>query len=200
MKKLVTAAMAVALVIGASTAMAQDTLDIGIFADPAGTQSTTGELAGQGSLYVVAFGLDTVSLSAYEMSVTGIPASLLLFPTVFWPATAIAGPGGDNDFIAATGGCVQGDAVTALVTIPYFVAGPIVADTAVCIGAAEANSVPGAPGFGRCDVDPAVLVPFGIAQNGGEVYPDGCLILNATDPGAVVDTETSSFGEIKARF
>jgi hypothetical protein len=44
-----------------------------------------------------------------------------------------------------------------------------------------------------------VVTAFGVATNGGQDYPDGCLILNATNTGPV-DNETSSFGEVKARF
>jgi hypothetical protein len=56
---------------------------------------------------------------------------------------------------------------------------------------------PSLPGYPCCE---ALLQPFGVAQNGGGVYPDGCLIIHPTVEDAVVPNDAASFGEVKARF
>ena len=54
----------------------------------------------------------------------------------------------------------------------------------------------GVPGYLKCD---GTLVSAGVATDGQGVYPNGALILNPTDV-APVATESTSFGDIKARF
>jgi hypothetical protein len=70
-------------------------------------------------------------------------------------------------------------------------------DVVACLGPSSPSSfAPAAPGYLDCS---GGLSPFGVAENGQGVYPDGCLVMNATND-APIATETKSFGAIKARY
>ena len=197
MKILATLALA-ATVFVASTAMAQpEPSDIGVFADQAGTFSTTTVTPFVSAfMYVIAF--DLPAFNAYEFSVQGLQAS---GATVL--GTVLFGPGPVNigtfpDYIVGSGGCLEGPGAVALATINYIYLAAPPSDTAICIdGVTLSSFASGRPGYNRCPSDE--LVEFGVAQNGEGRYPDGCLIVNATLDGPV-DGDEASFGQVKARF
>ena len=198
MKKFVTGVMAIALAFTVSTAQAQpEPSDIGIFADQEGTISTAAVTPFVSAfLYVVAF--DLPDFNAYEFSVQGLQAS---GATVL--GTVLFGPGPVNigtfpDYIVGSGGCLAGPGAVALATINYIYLAAPPSDTAICIdGVTLSSFASGRPGYNRCPSDE--LVEFGVAQNGGDAYPDGCFIVNATQAGPV-DGDEASFGQVKARF
>jgi hypothetical protein len=207
MKKLVNAVAVAALVLSASAASAQDAKDAGVFADAAGTQSTfTAAAFVPFNLYLVAFGLDG-NVLGYEFRTLGLEGLTILL------STPSVGPNGGinlgdspGEFIVGTGACLTADPAGAFVMATLNVGsfadptGANLIDKAVCIAGSTPSSFEqfgSPPGWLRCD---GTLDVFGVAQNGSGVYPNGCLILNATNPGSVVATEATSFGEMKARF
>ena len=105
-----------------------------------------------------------------------------------------------GEFIVATGECLADQGVFNLQTLTLgSFSGADITDRAITIGPSVPSSFGGtAPGYAMCDL---LLRPFGVAQNGGGVYPDGGLVLNPTQgPEFPVSNEDTSFGEIKARF
>jgi hypothetical protein len=206
MKKLMAFMLALTLVTMSSMAFAQpEARDVGIFTDAAGTVSTAVYPAAFTpiDLYVIGFDLDG-SVKGFEFSMN-LPGAFAISGPVFDPVTGaapyFAGPGPINlgtatAPIIGTGGCVDGMGAFVLAHYIGIFFAAIPADATVCIGGTTPSSFNGAPGYLQCD---GTLVPFGIAQNGGGTHPNGCLILNSTDTGPVA-TETTSFGEVKARF
>jgi hypothetical protein len=202
MKKLVTAAAAIALVVSAGAAHAQpEPGDLGMFADAEGTQTTLSPTAGVSfDVYAVAFDVPG-GLKAYELGISGVPEAGLfqLGFSLFGPAPLNIGDGQQRNFIVGTGACISDTGTAALVTLTLLATTPVADDSALCITGSTPSSFEdlGSPaGYSDCDNQ---IGPFGVATNGGAAYPDGCLILNATSD-APVDNETSSFGEVKARF
>jgi hypothetical protein len=63
-------------------------------------------------------------------------------------------------------------------------------------GGSNPSSFGGVPGYSSCA---AQLIPFGAAQNGGGVYPNGCAVVNPLNDGPIA-TENVSFGAVKAGF
>ena len=199
MKKLVTAAAAIALVVSAGAAHAQpEPGDAGIFADEAGTQTTLDVAPSVPfSVYAVLFDVPG-GLKAYELSISGVQ-ELGLFQTgatLFGPAPLNIGDAAVQNFIVGTGGCVDELGPLPLVRLDLLALTAPPADSPICIGPSVPSSFDAVPGYSDCANQ---IAPFGVATNGGADYADGCLILNATGV-APVDNETSSFGEIKARF
>jgi hypothetical protein len=203
MKKLVNAVAVAALVLSASAASAQDAKDAGVFADAAGTQSTfTAAAFVPFNIYLVAFGLDG-NVLGYEFRTLGLEGLTILLST-----PAVGPNGGINlgdspgEFIVGTGACLTADPAGAFVMATLNVgsfSGANLTDKAVCIAGSTPSSFEAfgsPPGWLRCD---GTLDTFGVAQNGGGVYPNGCMILNPTSAGPVA-TEATSFGEMKARF
>jgi hypothetical protein len=205
MKKLVNAVAVAALVLSASAASAQDAKDAGVFADAAGTQSTfTAAAFVPFNIYLVAFGLDG-NVLGYEFRTLGLEGLTVLL------STPSVGPNGGinlgdspGEFIVGTGACLPADSAGAFVMASLQVGsfadptGANLIDKAICIAGSTPSSFEAfgsPPGWLRCD---GTLDTFGVAQNGGS-YPNGCLILNATQEGPVA-TEATSFGEMKARF
>lgn len=199
MKKLMAVAAVLGIVAMSSMAFAQaEPRDVGIFGDAAGTM-TSMDVAGFApfNIYMVGFGLDG-EVKGFEAGVTGLETFTIL-AAILNPANAL-NLGNNTNYLVGTGGCFPGMPSYLLVTINagYF-AGPVApADNSVCISAADPSSpaLGGRPGYLQCD---GTLVPFGLAENGGAAYADGCFVLNATGLPPVA-TETTSFGEIKARF
>jgi hypothetical protein len=199
MKKLTMAALALSLVAMSSLAFAQaEPYDVGVFADAAGTTSDV--LAAPFvpfNFYVVGFDLDG-GILGYEFGLTLDPGF-----TVF--TAGLTGPnplnlGTTTNVIVGTGGCVAsvtGGVVLTAYNGGYVTGSPPVADTAFCISGTTPSSFADVPGYLQCDSN---LVPFGVAQNGGGVYPNACMIVNPTMPGTVVAIENASFGDLKARF
>lgn len=197
MKKLMTVVLALALMAPA-TALAQDAGDAGIFWDPAGTISEGAlPVFVPTNLYVIVFDA-AGDVGGYEGSISADPTLLLL-------STILAGPGplnvGDpTNFIVGAGGCIASAGATTMITYQYgnFTGVPV-NDALFCLGASTPSSfAPAAPGYLSCDGD---LFPFGVAQNGSGVVPNGCAIANSTNPpGTVVGTVETSFGAVKAGF
>jgi hypothetical protein len=199
MKKLVTAAAAIALVVSAGSAHAQaEPGDLGLFADAEGTQTTVSPTPGLPfDVYAVAFDVPG-GLKAYELGISGV-SELGLFQlgfSLFGPAPLNIGDAQIQNFIVGTGGCVDQPGPQALVTLNLLATVAPADDSALCITGSDPSSFDGPPGYSDCN---NVISPFGVATNGGADYADGCLIINATGT-PPVDNDTSSFGEIKARF
>lgn len=196
MKKLVIVALALAL--SASTAFAQaEAGDVGIYADPAGSQSTIVPAPFTPFLiYVIGSDLPG-DVAGYEFTVTIPDPTLLVIGTVLNPATAVNIGAGTN-FIVGTGSCLPAAGQLSLVTLTIFPQAPAYVDVAVCLApSTPASLTPAVPAYLTCD---SQITRMGVAQNGEGVYPDGCLIVGPTVVGPPVATEASSFGEIKARF
>ena len=198
MKKLATAALAIALAFSASTAMAQgEPGDLGVFADPVELTTTLDVTPFVNQvLYVVAF--DTPGdIKAYEFGLDfGGTAPIKISDQFTGPGPLNFGSG--YDYLVGAGGCVSGAGAVQLAAITVLFVAPPAADTSVCIGGVELTSFPpdGAPGWSNCNDE---LTRFGVALSGEDRYPDSCLILNATQAGPVRN-EDASFGELKARF
>jgi len=183
----------------ASSAFAGDAGDAGVFWDAAGTVSNAPlPVFVPTNLYVIGFDL-AGDVGGYEGSLT-ISAG----PSITILGTTLSGPGplnvGDpTNFIVGAGGCIASAGPTVLITynIGNFTGVPL-NDVLYCLGASNPSSfAPAAPGYLDCL---GGLTPFGLAQNGGGVYPDGCAVSDATDPGSVVGTTDESFGSVKAQF
>lgn len=200
MKTLATLTLA-ALVALAAPAQAQDPGDLGMFADAEGTLTTLSpDLGASFDVYAVAFDVPG-GLKAYELGISGVAEAGLfqLGFSLFGPAPLNIGDGQQRNFIVGTGACISDTGTAALVTLTLLATTPVADDSALCITGSTPSSFEdlGSPaGYSDCDNQ---IGPFGVATNGGAAYPDGCLILNATSD-APVDNETSSFGEVKARF
>ena len=197
MKKLATAALAIALAFSATTAMAQpEPGDAGIFADAAGTQTTLDVLPNVPYfVYAVAFDLDG-GLLAYEVGLDGVPVgTFALSTTLFGPAPLNVGDANTFNYIVGTGGCVDQAGALPLVTWNFLSTVAPADDTALVLRGTNLSSFDGVPGYAKCDES---IATFGVATDGGEQYPDGALILNAT--GAPVSGDEESFGSMKARF
>ena len=193
MKKLMT----LALCLVAATAMAQpEPGDVGVFADPAGTQSTITVTPGVPFIvYVIGFELDGF-VKGFEVQVD-IPVGAFVLGTALNPPSGLNFGDVPGEFIVGTGGCFDGIPQYELVNLTMFWGAPV-ADTAICVGPTNPSSqgFNGGPGWLQCD---NTQVPFGLAQNGEGRYPNGCLIVNPTMDGPVA-TESVSFGEVKGRF
>ncbi|HKK72123.1 MAG TPA: hypothetical protein VKA86_12960 [Candidatus Krumholzibacteria bacterium] len=203
MKKLVTAAAAIALVVSAGAAQAQqpEPGDLAMFADAEGTMTTLDVTPGVAfDVFAVAFDVPG-GLKAYELGISGVEA-LGLFQLgfeLFGPVPLNIGSAQDRNFIVGTGACIPETGAAVLVQLNLLGTTAIPADSPLCVTGSTPSSFDdfgSPPGFSDCNNQ---ISPFGVATNGGDIYPDGCLILNATGTGPV-DTESSSFGEVKARF
>lgn len=178
--------------------------DAGIFADPEGTVSTLRvEPFVAFDVYVVAFDLEG-GLDAYEFSIMGYEP---LYAVGGWQAgyTGCCGPM-FPDFVALVPTCLDESGPVVLARVTFMAIDEVPVDQALCLRQTSPTSFPlepgnadgpGLPGYLRCD---SVLQPFGVAQNGGGVYPNGCLILNPTIEDAVVPNDAVNFGEVKARY
>lgn len=202
MKKLATAALAIALAFSASTAMAQpEPGDCGIFGDAAGTATTLDVNPGV-AFQVYAVANVDADFYAYELGFDGVPAgAFVLGSTLFGPAPLNVGDAATLNFIVGTGGCVN-PGTYALVTLNILATTPVAPDTAIILRGSVPSSFDGIPGYADCDE--STIATFGIATSGGAdesgaSYPDGALILNATGTGPVSD-DADSFGGLKARF
>ena len=203
MKKFATVALAATLALSSTSAFAQEAREAGVFADAAGTQSTRGAAAFVAfDIFLVAFGLDG-NVLGYEFRTLGLDGL-----TILASVPSVGPNGGINlgdepgEFIVGTGACLEanptGPFVMARLNVGSFT-GANLTDKAVCIAGSTPSSFEAfgsPPGWLRCD---GTLDTFGVAQNGQGVYPNGCMILNATMDGPVA-TDAASFGEMKARF
>jgi hypothetical protein len=182
------------------TALAQaDAHDVGVFADPAGTQTCLTALQYvPTSFFVVGFELDGL-VKGFEYGLT-VPAGMLVTgpDTVNGTATFL-GPnplniGGNLNVIVGTGGCVEGSGAVLLASYDVlFTVAP--GSVAVCIGPSEPSSVsPAAPAYLQCD---GTIVPMGYAEPAIGGYPQGCMLLNG-EP--ICPIENSRFGSLKARY
>jgi len=198
MKKLMTLAMALTTLAVAADAQAQSRYDFGVFADPnAGNSVITMDPFVATNFYVVAFDLDG-QVKGFEFDVSfSNPSITILARNLQAGALNV---GAEDNFIVGTGGCFDGDGVWYQM-VEYqagFFQSVAPSDVTVCLGPSTPSSFdPATPGYLQCD---GSLVPLNPAQTGGGVYPDGCGVINATDPGSVVTTVEESFGSVKSRF
>lgn len=162
----------VLLVIALPSTAQFDSGDIGIFADVAGTQSALNVVPGVPFLvHVVAFD-PPGGITAFELDLSdniGIGSTTFLLSQ-----TVVSGVDTDDDpyrLRVVTDACVEGEAVV-LATIQLLSVTPILSDGSICVGGA----------FTYVDCA-GIERPFGVAQSGGDLYPDGCLIVNPTIPG-----------------
>ena len=198
MKKFATVAVAAALMLSASAALAQpEAREAGVFADPAGLESTK-QVAPftTFNVYVVGFDLDGL-VAGYEGKVT-FPVGYTVLGKAITPSTGLDFGNETGEFIVGTGSCLEGAGAFLMVnfTVGVFDGAVDITDNALCLGPSDPTSFDNVPGYLQCD---GTLIPFGVAQNGGDFYPNGCLILNPSQEGPV-STESTSFGEMKARF
>ncbi len=194
------------LLFSAGTTSAQDPMDAGIFADEAGTQSTlTVEPYVPFDIYVVAFGLDG-GLRGFEFELDGDEGLTILLSTPADGPRPINVADNPGEWIVGYLACLTTDPVGPFALVRFNLGsfsdptGANLIDKAICLRGSTPSSFEqfgSPPGWLRCD---GTLHPFGVAQNGGGVYPDGCLILNPTSPGSVVSNDTTSFGAMKTRF
>jgi hypothetical protein len=194
MKKLVILAL-VTLV--ATPAFAQETADMGVFFDQAGTQTTAcwASFTQTNHFYAVAFDID---LAGFELG-------LIIDPTIIiFNSAMVAGAGPINvgaapdNWIVGTGSCVSGvgGAVVLLdFTAGYFVAP--VADLLICVTPSSPASLqPAVPAYLTCQSD---ILPFGVAASGSPDYPDGCGVLCPTGE-APIATDATSWGSLKGAY
>jgi hypothetical protein len=104
-----------------------------------------------------------------------------------------------GNFIVGLGACVEVAGAHLLVTyqLGYFVAPVAPNDLLLCIGGTSPSSFGGVPGYSSCA---GALIPFGVAENGGGVYPNGCGVVNPTNGEFPVGTSNVSFGAVKAAY
>lgn len=198
MKTLLTLAVTVATLALATTSFAQSQYDAGIFADQnAGSSVIVMAPYVPTDFYVLAWNLDG-QVKGFEFEVTFSDPDILILQRNTNQGAVNVGSG--DNFIVGTGGCFDGDgAWYEFVHYQggYFQPAPP-ADVVVCLTPSSPTSFePASPGYLQCD---GTLVPVLAAQTGGGVYPDGCGVINATDPGSVVSTTEESFGSVKSRF
>lgn len=147
---------------------------VGVFADPEGTLSGLNfPGGGAATFYVVAFDL-AGDPQGYEFGIS-IPDDWFIQNAVWW-GTEPTVDGDARNARVASGACLDGSGtlVLAEITVATFYA--VSDDFPICIGPSDPSRFdPPGPGYVTCD---GQAVPFGYAQNGGEYYPDGCLLLN----------------------
>jgi len=199
MKKLMTLMVAVVIMSMAVTAFAQPgSHDAGVFADPGAASSSIILPAFVPTFfYVLGYDMDGL-VKGFEFLVQiSDPAMTVLARNLQAGALNV---GSQDNFIVGAGGCFPGDGLWYQMVqyqAGYFVPTPP-SDTLVCLGPSTPSSfAPAVPGYLQCD---GSLVPFSVAQSGGGVYPDGCGVINATDPGQVISTTAESFGAVKSKF
>ena len=145
------------------------------------------------NFYVVGFDQDG-GYKGYEFEIQVSPTVTVL-ARVLNPPTALNVGSGDN-FIVGTGGCVSGVGAVVLVDYQALVFAPEF-DSPICVTNSTPSSFqPAVQGYLTCSDE---LIPFGLAENGQGIYPDGCGILGATMD-APVATENASWGSVKTRF
>jgi opacity protein-like surface antigen len=208
MKKFVNVVAVAVLVLSAAATSAQpQSGDVGVFADQAGTLSTFSLVPFNSTQRVHVVGFDLGDLKSFEFGVNGFDG-WFVFGTQINGNLNLGGAFSDvgfADFIVGTGGCIDGSGAIWLATITFgdFTGLPVV-DRPLCMRASSSTATfQGVPGYFRCDgsvPQDQQAVEFGVAQNGGEFYPDGCLIVNPSQVEGPVSLDAASFGEMKARF
>lgn len=187
------------LLLASSIATAQpESGDLGIFADPEGTLTTdTAEPFVVGRFYIVTFDLPGGMLR-YEFSYSGLRENggVLLNSRIIGSPHPLCEFDTD-EYICTTGRCIEDQGPLVVYEATYLFLESVPADTAICAGGTIPSSFEsGRPGWLDCA---GSIREFGVATDGGEHYPDGCLILNPTQsPPVAIDV--SSYGELKARF
>jgi hypothetical protein len=198
MRKLATLAITLlALLALAAPAVAQpENGDLGIFFDLGATSPRT-TVPGFAifNMYVCGYNLGPVS--GWESKVTLSQTGWSVIGAALNPSNAL-NVGQVGNFIVGLGACVDAPGVHLLVSyqMGYFV-GPLApSDLLICTGGSTPSSFGGVPGYSSCG---GSLIPFGAAQNGGSVYPNGCGVVNPTQEGPI-SAESVSFGAVKAGF
>jgi hypothetical protein len=184
LKKSIAVVFAVALAMTATVASAQTFCNMAAYADPVGGQSTLDPVEGQTfSIYVVMFTEDTAAAAAYSMSLASSPSGP--FPQARFSGPSRNGlvidePTGTN---VALGECVIGfGGLPVLIDEYQYVVIPGYAGDEVSIGP-NTSQDPDFPVYVTCN-DITKTCESGAA-----------LII-----GAVIDTEASSFSNIKSLY
>lgn len=199
MKKLAIFALAsLAIFALASSAFAQpENGDFGVFFD-LGTLSTSRTIGGFATFPVYMAGYNLGPISGWESKFTLNSAAWTNLGPTLTPASAL-NVGQPGNFIVGLGACVenQGAHLVCTYTLGYFAAPTAPNDLVICVSEGSSpSSFGGAPGYSTC-LD--VLKPFGLAENGGTSYPDGCGVVNPLSA-PPVGTEEMSFGAVKASY
>ena len=176
-------------------ASAQQPRDVGIFGDAAGTNI---EVSASDfvpfNFYVVGFDLDG-AVKAFEFALVLPPQLTVLDLTLAGPNPGNIGT--DTNVIAfhrRLRGIRSGPSRWGPTTAGFFFSGAAGENLFVCVGPSTPSSFePAVPGYSQCD---NTLTPLTPANLSGFSYPDGCMVINP----AVVATERSSVGAIKARY
>lgn len=183
------------LTVAAGPVNAQDPGDIGVFFDAGGTQTTGAVVLGvEFDLYIVAFDIP-IGILSYEGSLQRDPTIMLMDHQLF-PASSF-NVGTPENWIVGTGACFPIFGPTVLQTLTFVSFAPDMADQLFSIGPATPSSfLPAAPGYMDCGNN---FLPFGFAQSGNGIYPDGCAVGNPTQMPPVA-TEQHQWGDVKALF
>ena len=196
MKKLLFALTLLSFAMLGTAAMAQDPGDVGIFFDPAGTQ-TTGTITPfvPFTIYLVAFDLPG-GVAGHEGSLqTNLaPSAALVSSIILGPAPLKVG--GPLNWICGLGGCVPGGGPVLLAEFTFLATIPQT-DVLFSVGPSTPSSfAPAAPGWLTCGSD---IIPFGVAVSGNGEYPDGASVGNPTGL-APVAVQEESWGGVKSLF
>lgn len=212
MKKLLTATLAVALVFGATSAVAQNmTMAVSV---KVGTEYQQVATVVTGAPFTIAVwgNTDGISTSAAEFVVTELlqtyAAGMFKTGTVKILNTPLdLGNNSLGEYLLAFGACVPASPQLELVAVNYFPFASVIApDTVMNLrgfqpGDTRPSSFFGSVGFVDC-VQTKITASVGGVDGGytGTLveFADGLCVLNATP--MVVDNDEASFGQIKARF
>ncbi len=191
--------VSILLLLASSVAVAQPAPgDLGVFADPEGTLTTdTVEPFVVGHFYIVTFDLPGGMLG-YEFSYNGVRENggVILNSTIIGDQNQFCEFESD-DRICTTGYCIEDQGPLVIYEASYLFLEPVPADTAICpAGTSSSSFESGGPDWLDCA---RTVREFGVATDGGEHYPDGCLILNPTHS-APVTVDVVSYGTLKSQF
>lgn len=170
--------------------------DLGVFFDAEGLTSTAIVPAAYMPFNVYVLAFDIVGdMMSYEFGLQFSGVAPVALQNVF---TGVQNFGsGSFDYAVGVGSCVAPAGVYQLVYLQLMYMAAPAADTTICLIPGTVDSfTPSGPGYAHCSGD---LQHFGIGQDGGEFYPDGCAVINATHLGPVATPETS-WGAVKAQF
>jgi hypothetical protein len=102
------------------------------------------------------------------------------------------------NYIIGTYECLAGTPSQWLVHADAMVFDVGLTDLTLCLAPARPSSfIDPAPGYLDCSDG---LHRFGVAENGGGVYPDGCAVINPTQAEFPVAAPLTSWGSLKSRF
>jgi hypothetical protein len=169
--------------------------DIGVLFDLAGSQTSASPALGVPfEFWITAF--DLPDILAYEMCVMTPPSLTIVDITILdphGPCEVCFHP----CWITVLTECIDAAAVHPLVRYTAYNFTTDLADALICIEPYRRSSfVPPAPGYMACTEE---LIPFGVAENGQGIYPDGCGVLYPTQEPPLAG-DVRSWGALKGQF